>query len=154
MKKVILTLVAILGLGFAVTAQTSNAIGVRGAFGDKYGAELSYQQALGSNNRLEMDLGWYNAHDYGDYINLTGIYQWVWNIQGGLNWYAGLGANVGLWTGQNDDNIGVGFDGQIGIEYDFDIPFQISLDARPQWDVLGASSGFGYGAALGIRYRF
>lgn len=156
MKKLFLTLVVILGFGIASQAQVSSAIGIRGAFGNRYGAELSYQQALGSMNRLELDLGWYNSHDWNnDYVNLTGIYQWVFNITGGLNWYAGLGANVGMWLNSKENNIGLGLDAQLGIEYNIpSIPIQISLDARPQWDFLGAASGFGYAGALGIRYRF
>ena len=152
MKKFILVLVAVVALGFAGNAQ--NAIGVRGAFGNSTSAELSYLHGLGSANRLELDLGWHNFKDWGSYINLTGIYQWNFNISGGLGWFAGLGANVGLYTGRNDNNIGLGFDAQIGLEYKFNIPLQVSIDFRPQWDILGAGSGFGYGVALGIRYCF
>ena len=54
----------------------------------------------------------------------------------------------------NLTNIGLGFDAQIGLEYKFNIPLQVSIDFRPQWDILGAGSGFGYGVALGIRYCF
>ena len=135
MKKFILVLVAVVALGFAGNAQ--NAIGVRGAFGNSTSAELSYLHGLGSANRLELDLGWHNFKDWGSYINLTGIYQWNFNISGGLGWFAGLGANVGLYTGRNDNNIGVGFDAQIGLEYKFNIPLQVSIDFRPQWDILG-----------------
>jgi hypothetical protein len=51
---------------------------------------------LGSN-RLELDLGWRNRNDYknngydDNTIKLTALYQWVWNIDGGFNWYAGVG---------------------------------------------------------------
>ena len=63
--------------------------------------------------------------------------------------------DAGFWNGYEESNLGLGFLAQAGLEYNFQaIPFQITLDARPQWDVLGAASGFGYGIALGIRYRF
>ena len=70
----------------------------------------------------------------------------------------GIGANLGLYSGVNDpnykDGLGLGFVAQIGLEFNPSaIPFQFTLDARPQWDVIG-HSGFGYGLALGIRYRF
>lgn len=151
MKKVILILVAVLGFGFAASAQ--NWIGVRGAFGSSYGAELSYQHGFNANNRMELDLGW-NTHDHYGYYNLSAIYHWMGGIAGNLGWFAGVGANAGFWDG-SDSKIGLGFLAQAGLEYNFQaVPFQITLDARPQWDVLGAASGFGYGVALGIRYRF
>lgn len=152
MKKVFVLLFAVVALSFAGNAQ--NALGVRGAFGNSTAAELSYQHGLGSANRLELDLGWHNYEKWGSYINLTGIYQWNFNITGGLGWYAGLGANVGLFTGRDENNFGVGFDAQIGLEYKFAFPLQVSIDFRPQWDLLGAASGFGYGVALGLRYCF
>ncbi|MBR1834983.1 MAG: hypothetical protein IJ785_05720 [Bacteroidales bacterium] len=153
MKKVFVLLFAVVALSFAGNAQ--HAIGVRGAFGNSTAAELSYQQALGSANRLELDLGWHNYTEHGTYFNLTGIYQWNWNISGGLGWYVGLGANAGLYTGKyQDDNFGIGLDGQIGIEYKFSIPLQVSLDFRPQMDFLGHASGFGLGIALSLRYCF
>jgi hypothetical protein len=54
---------------------------------------------LGSNND-ELDLGWrrkdYNNNGYDDNaIKLAALYQWVWNIDGGFNWYAGVGGGVG-----------------------------------------------------------
>ena len=109
MKKVFVLLFAVVALSFAGNAQ--HALGVRGAFGNSTSAELSYQQALGSANRLELDLGWHNYKEWGTYFNLTGIYQWNFNISGGLGWYAGVGANAGLYTGKyNDDNFGIGLD--------------------------------------------
>ncbi len=156
MKKLVLIMVAVMGLAFAANAQ--NWIGVRGAFGSSTGAELSFQHGFNAHNRLELDLGW-NTHkvhetQYG-YYNLSAIYQWMGGIAENFGWFAGLGANAGYWNGYADDNIGLGFLAQIGLEYNFQaVPFQLTLDARPQWDVLGAASGFGYGVALGIRYRF
>ena len=152
MKKVILIMVAVLGLGFAANAQ--NWIGSRGAFGSSSGAELSYQHGFNPNNRLELDLGW-NTHNHYSYFNLSAIYQWTGGIVENFGWFAGLGANAGLWSGYSESSIGLGFLAQAGLEYNFQaVPIQITLDARPQWDVLGAASGFGYGIALGIRYRF
>lgn len=152
MKKVLLILVAVIGLGFTANAQ--NWIGVRGAFGSSYGAELSFQHGFNANNRLELDLGW-NRHSTYGYTNLSAIYQWMGTFVDNFGWFAGVGANAGLWSGYNNGSIGLGFLAQAGLEYNFQaVPFQITLDFRPQWDVLGAASGFGYAGALGIRYRF
>ena len=151
MKKLFLALVAVIAMAGAVNAQ--NALGVRGAFGSSNGAELSFQMGMGSN-RLELDFGWNTWENHG-YYNLSGIYQWTGSIAGNFGWYAGLGANLGYWDGVNEGNLGLGFLVQAGVEYDFQaLPLQVSLDVRPQWDVLGAHSGFGYGLALGLRYMF
>ncbi len=152
MKKVMLLLVAVLGLTFAVNAQ--NWIGVRGAFGSSYGAELSFQHGFNAHNRLELDLGW-NRHDTYGYYNLSGVYQWMGGIANNFGWFAGIGANAGLWDGYNDGKFGLGFLAQAGLEYNFQaVPIQLTIDFRPQWDVLGAASGFGYAGAFGIRYRW
>ena len=154
MKKIVLVLVAVFSMGMA-NAQIQD-LGVRGAFGSGAGAELSTMWGLGGN-RLELDLGWVSGPHWG-YANLTGVYQWTWALGSDFGWYAGLGANVGLYNGSNDehykDGLGLGFVAQIGLEFNPSaIPFQFTLDARPQWDVIG-HSGFGYGLALGIRHRF
>lgn len=148
-----LALVAISLIGFSqINPRT---IGVRLGGGSFVGGEISYQQKMGSANRAEFDLG-FGASDKHTRIYLVGIYHWLWNIEGGLNWYVGPGVGAGLYTYDNNDgfiNIAVG--GQIGIEYDFskkDVPFVLSLDARPMWDFLGDNAGLGWGAALGIRY--
>jgi hypothetical protein len=62
---------------------------------------------LGSNNE-QNDLGWrnrkdYNNNGYDDAIKLAALYQWVWNIDGGFNWYAGVGGGVGTF-GRDYDN--------------------------------------------------
>mgnify|MGYP003632582989 CR=1 FL=1 len=56
MKKLFLLSVALLGFAFASSAQeiSTNAIGLRLGDSDGFGAEISYQHALGDNNRLEL----------------------------------------------------------------------------------------------------
>lgn len=146
MKKAFLILVAIIGFAFAANAQN---LGVRlGTDG-----EVSYQQRLGTNNRLELDLGIGGFHYEFRYLSLTGVYQWHWYIVDKFGWYVGPGAQVSIVSTPDKStyfNIGVG--GQIGIDYEFGIPLQISLDARPMWNFLGTYSGFGWGACLGLRY--
>ena len=60
-------------------------------------AKFLIKRGIGSNNRLEFDLGWRNSKDV-DAFKLVGLYQWVWNIDGGFNWYAGAGAGIGSWN--------------------------------------------------------
>jgi hypothetical protein len=134
------------------------AIGLRlGGDGSINGAEISYQQKLSSINRLELDAG-FGASRKHNRMTFIAIYQWVWKIDGGFNWYAGPAAGVGLYSYIDEPGfINIGLGGQVGIEYDFNYlkkPFIISIDGRPMWDFLGGHAGFGWGASLGIRYTW
>ena len=162
MKKVLIVLIVLVGSIQFVNAQeiAENAIGVR--FGDNngIGGEISYQKKLNQFNRLEVDLG-YRDHDDYDAFKLTGIYQWVWNIDEGFNWYAGFGAGIGSWSygkgfmGDDDDGLFLNADGNVGIEYNFDIPILISLDFRPEIGILGDyGKDTDLDLALSIRYQF
>ncbi|MBN9284986.1 MULTISPECIES: hypothetical protein [Flavobacterium] len=164
MKKLFFSAFMLIGLAFGAQAQeiSKNALGLRLGDNDGFGGEVSYQRGLSKNNRLEVDLGWRNSK-HTDAFKLSGLYQWVWNIDGGFNWYAGVGAGVGSWSYENDYHVDVKDSGtfvfaagDIGIEYVFDIPLQLSLDFRPELyfndDYRG--DNFGPDIALGIRYRF
>ena len=162
MKKIILSAFMLLGLAFATQAQdiSKNALGLRLGDNDGFGGEVSYQRGLGDNNRLELDLGWRNSKHV-DAMKLVGLYQWVWNIDRGFNWYAGVGGGVGSWSYDNKYGDGSGTillaAGDLGIEYNFDIPIQISLDLRPEFYFNSndyREDNFGPDVALGIRYRF
>lgn len=165
MKKIILSAFMLIGLAFSAQAQdiSKNALGLRLGSNDGFGGEISYQRGLSDNNRLELDLGWRNSNNV-DAFKLTGVYQWVWNIDGDFNWYAGVGGGVGSWNVDNDNN---DFDndsrtfafvaGNLGIEYGFEeVPIQLSLDIRPELYFSDNFSGdnFGPDIALGIRYQF
>ena len=142
MKKFIMVIAAVLCLSSAAFAQ-SRALGVRAT----YGAELSYQHSIGSNF-VEADLGWFNNGFY-----LTGVYDFVFASEGNFNFYAGPGAAVGFYNDSETSGINLGIAGQLGLEYNFNIPLQLSLDWRPVFNFI--HGGFGWeGIALGIRYRF
>lgn len=152
----------LLGLAFSAQAQdiSKNALGLRIGDNDGLGTEISYQRGLGKNNRLELDLGWRSSNNV-DGFKLAGLYQWVWNIEGGFNWYAGAGGGVGTWSYEDNGNKDSGSyffaAGDIGIEYNFDFPLQLSLDFRPELyfnndDFI--DDNFGPDIALGIRYRW
>jgi hypothetical protein len=150
MKKIILLLIFTVSFVSALTAQAdSKAIGLRLG----YGAELSYQQPFGNANRLELDLG-LNYWGFG----LSGVYQWVWNLSEsspGFKWYAGVGAGLGSYHYSSTINsLGIGILGQIGIEYNFNIPLQLSLDYRPGIYIIPAFWGSYDGICLSARYRF
>ncbi len=160
MKKLVLTTLTIFTCIAFVSAQeiADNAIGLRLGDSDGFGTEVSYQRALGGNNRLEVDLGWRSGNNY-DGFKLTGIYQWVWQLDGRFNWYAGVGGGLGSYSvdrGPNDDyNDTFAFiAGDVGIEYNFNIPLLLSLDFRPELGFGDFRDDLGFDIALGIRYQF
>lgn len=163
MKKILLIAVAFIGGTLFMNAQeiSDNAIGLRIGDSDGFGAEVSYQRALGSNNRLELDLGLRDGSNY-DGFKLAGIYQWVWNIDGGFNWYAGPGAGLASYSYEypnmkKESQTFVFIGGDIGIEYVFDIPLMLSLDFRPELGLGNDkydNNDLGFDIALGVRYRF
>ena len=145
-------------LSATVFSQSSNsrALGVRFGGGDGVEAEISFQNYIGGNNRLEFDLGFFDD-DWNDGFKFTLMYHWVGNIEGGLNWYIGAGAldvkeNNNNWDRDYNDGLFLSANGQLGIEYNFPIPLQISLDARPEFGLINDDFDFGYG--LGVRYTF
>ncbi|GAB2770119.1 hypothetical protein [Salinimicrobium soli] len=155
MKKLILLTFCV--FGFALTSQAQsiadNALGLRLGDNDGFGTEISYQRGLSDNNRLEFDLGWRSRNNT-DAFRLTGLYQWVWNIEGGFNWYAGAGAGIGSVDNDDDSDFFALVAGDVGIEYDFDFPLLISLDFRPEIGFNDYNDDLGFDIALGVRYQF
>ncbi|WP_459209618.1 hypothetical protein [Aquimarina rhabdastrellae] len=136
-----------------------NAIGLRLGDNDGFGAEISYQRAIFSNNRLEFNLGWRDKRDF-DAIRSVGVYQWVFPIEGNFNWFVGPGVGVGLIDvdedriDRNDDEVFALIAGDIGIEYHFDFPLLISLDFRPEINFNNYDDDLNFDIALGFRYQF
>ncbi|MBD0832150.1 porin family protein [Aestuariibaculum sediminum] len=159
MKKLFLFAIAVLGFAFMSNAQdiSKHALGLRLGDSDGFGAEISYQHALGSNNRLEADLGWRDGNGF-DGFKLTGLYQWVFPLQNSFNWYVGAGGGLGSYDYDNEanDNDGtfVFLAGDIGIEYSFNIPLMLSLDFRPELGFGNHHDDLDFDIALGIRYQF
>ena len=93
MKRIIVGLSLIIGSIYTTSAQqiADNAIGLRFGGGNGVGGEISYQKALGENNRLEVNLGL--ANEFTNF-KATGLYEWVWNIEEQFNWYAGFGGGI------------------------------------------------------------
>ncbi len=153
----VFAIVAFCSLGTLNAQIQPHAIGLRLGSGSVTGAEISYQQRLSIINRLELDAG-FGASPVHNRMTFVAIYQWVWKINGGFNWYLGPAAGVGLYGYDDDpDMINIALGGQIGLEFDFnhlDTPLILSIDGRPMWDFLGDHAGFGWGTSLGIRYTW
>jgi hypothetical protein len=148
------------GFSFLSAQQIAdNAIGLRIGDNDGLGAEITYQKTLFANNRLEFDLGWRNSKSF-DAIKLAGLYQWVNTLDGDFNWFIGAGGGLGNVSFENkelNDGIFIFAAGNIGIEYNFDIPIVVSLDARPEIGLTGYddfNNNVDFDIALSIRYQF
>lgn len=173
MKKLFFILVAVIGLTTAASAQ-ENTFGLRAGFGAAFSPELSYQRFVGDINRLELDLGMRfrrnitrNTGDDATKIlypggpTLTAIYQWHWFLAGGFGVYGGPGVQLSIpaWH-----HFGLGLGGQIGFDYQFDAPFQIALDFRPIYNVIGQFKGVkedgkvriggGFDPSVGVSLRY
>lgn len=164
MNKLLIAVCFVTGFGFQSQAQSisEHAIGLRFGGNNGYGAEVSYQNALGDNNRLEIDLGFRN-NDRFDAFKLTGLYQWVWNIEGGFNWFAGIGGGLGSvnydesYRNDNfdgDNEVFIFGAGNIGVEYNFDFPLLVALDFRPEVGSGDYNDDLDFDLALALRYQF
>ena len=137
-----------IGMIASVNAQ-SNALGLRFNLVNA-GVEASYQNVLTNANRIEVNLGL----DLDRAFQASALYQWVWDLpqlEAGFKWYAGVGGSLILFGG----GFAIGMLGNVGIEYNFDFPLQLSLDMRPGFYLFNGGSDFAHGGvALGVRYKF
>ena len=161
MRNLFLSVFTIFAFVFTSEAQTfsDNALGLRLGDNDGFGAEVTYQRKLGDANRLEIDLGWRDANDY-DAIRVVGLYQWVWHLDGDFNWYVGAGGGLASYTletklpGGDDSETSLFIAGDIGIEYNFEIPLMLSIDFRPEIGLGEFKDDMDFDIALGLRYQF
>ncbi len=156
MKRIFLIAIAAMLLFPAIT-QAQRAIGLRFGGGNGVGTEISFQTPF-DRNRAEIDLG-FGSHSHYRFWSLTGLYQWVMPIDGGFYWYLGVGPTIGNWETRrgyyDDDGLFLAAALNAGVEYNFtEIPLQISIDTRPELGIVNRWESFGFGLALGIRYRF
>lgn len=129
------------------------------------GIEVSYQHSL-KENFIELDLG---VNGFSPNLNATTVYNFMkaqpkWSNRGQWGFYAGpgIGLGFGLASGLENDYkyFNAGFVGQIGLEYSFWFPLQISIDFRPQLGFITLSNIgthfyiSSYLPALSLRYRF
>jgi len=163
MKKIIFFLALSTVLSGTIRSQVSgSAIGLRAGYDAQ---EISYQQPLGQTIRLELTggantLGRNKTGKLCTGICLNGIIQWVNDLSSlstGLNWYLGLGTVVLDHGSFSHGLYGTGAMGQVGVEYNFNFRWQLSLDYRPGWYWLpGAGNIYRLSwnaPCVGVRYR-
>jgi hypothetical protein len=148
----------------------NSTIGLRLGDSDGFGAEISYQKSIGAYGRAELNIGYRDSREY-DAFKAVLLFQSVYNISGGLNWYYGFGGGAGSVKfesrpvasnsdiiEESEDGLFVLGAGDIGIEFNFDsIPLLISLDIRPEIGIIGYGGfddRFDFDVGLGIRYQF
>lgn len=192
MKRIILTISIILSVAAVASAQPRSA-GIR--LGGT-GIDATYQHSMNQNQFIEGNLGLdfgYNANGKAGF-KATAIYNFIWarpawTEQGSWALYAGPGVSLG---GVNDmavykfgkERLGyldggfmIALAAQVGLEYNFDFPLQLSLDIRPCFGLhvndgryysvidqenksYGSTVGFydngllGFAPTLSVRYRF
>lgn len=158
MKKTLLVIVAVLGFAFAASAQPK-AVGCRLG----YGLEASYQHYLGDPNFLEVNAGIWGLNHIG--FKATATYNFVfaqpdWTPRGSWSWYAGPGITLGTaYYNNKNGRFFCGVVGQVGLEYQFWFPLQLSADLRPtigfcdkEFYVNGLT--YGFVPTISVRYAF
>ena len=160
MRRLFLILIAVLASVFMASAQPK-ALGLRAGMD----CQLSYEHNMqGSADFLEVDLGAEFIYGYTVGLNAAAGYNFMlvqpkWTRKGQWGFYAGPAVKAGyLWVG---GYLAVG--AQVGLEYNFDIPLQISLDIRPAvgvamegktFSIYGAEAILGSIPCLSLRYLF
>lgn len=156
MKKAFLVLVALMSFTVLASAQPK-ALGVRIG----HGVDLSFENYVAGANFMEFELG---LDSYkGSAFHVDGIYNIMidqpdWTSAGKWGFYGGPGAGIALWNDPDlkSSNVYAGIVGNLGLEYTFNIPLQISLDVRPRlmFGDGGVWSDGIFSFGLGVRYAF
>jgi hypothetical protein len=158
MKKIALTILLSAFLLSTSYAQDYNTgIGLRGG----YANGITIKHFISSNAALEgiVATRW-------EGFQLTGLYEIhtkVFDTER-LNLYYGFGGHIGFWDGDNTSKYWgdpgesytvIGIDGILGLEYSFnEIPFNLSVDWKPAFNLAGHSGFWGDGGAFSLRYIF
>ena len=159
MRRFIFILIAIFASVFMAEAQPK-ALGVRAGMD----CQLSYEHGVSSGDFVEVDLGVEFIYGYAVGLNAAAGYNFMiaqpeWTQKGQWGFYVGPAVKVGyIWVG---GYLAVG--AQVGLEYNFDFPLQLSLDIRPAAGIAfeggtcrlyGAEAILGSIPCLSVRYRF
>lgn len=134
----------------AAQNKTANSVDYKTAVGVKLwtGGGITLKTFISDKNALEF-IGYFDR--YG--TRITGLYEIHGNLntEGGLKWYIGGGAHVGLYRGVT----AVGVDGVVGLDYKFsEMPLNIALDWQPSLEFgSGSRNGFHVNwGGLAVRY--
>ncbi len=135
-------------------SKSSNSPSYKTALGVKVwdGGGISFKHFVSTKNAVEL-IGYFWSRG----TRITGLYEIHSPISdaGGLQWYIGPGAHVGIYNTKYGDGAFIGLDGVLGLDYKFKkAPINMSLDWQPSFE-FGDNRGFvGSWGGLGIRYTF
>ena len=167
MRKKILTTIFIAVAAVSAASAQPRALGIRVGVS---GLEADYQHSFSKNQFLEGNFGLDFGYDANGApgVKATALYNFVWarpawTDKGKWALYAGPGATLGYVNdevhfkaadGVNivrylDNGFMLGICGQVGLEYTFWFPLQLSVDLRP---VIGMHINSGYTAHDGTHY--
>ncbi len=158
MKKALLILTVLIGSAAATFAQPKS---IGGRLGN-YGIDVSYENyVMGGSDFLEFGLGLDNGFSTSSF-HVDGIYNFMivqpdWTPKGKWGFYAGPGASLAVWENDEDENtVYAGFVGNVGLEYTFWFPLQLSVDFRPRlmFGDGGLRSDGPFTLGIGVRYAF
>lgn len=157
-KYILLTFLIVSICGSDASAQrTENLIGLRGGFAPG----ITFQHYLSGDRAVEVILSNFRGGAF-----ITGLYQIhtpAFDVDN-LYWFYGAGAHLGFYRYRDggrwsdpyfDDGLLLGIDGIIGLEYFFaDIPFQLSVDWKPAFNIVGYTGFLVSDGAVSVRYCF
>ena len=153
MKK-ILFIVAVLIVSISVS--NAQELGIR--FGDVSGGSVAVDGVFstGEFSRIHADIS------FGDGVGADVLWDFLYQPLGDdFNWYVGVGPYLGIFDTNNDKEDGddtefnLGVVGEIGIEYRFNgVPISLSVDYRPQFEIVDETSFHWGGYGFNVRYIF
>lgn len=162
MKKAFLVLAILVGSAALTFAQPKSIGGRLGNYGIDVSIDVSYENyVFGGADFLEFGLGLDNGFSTSSF-HVDGIYNFMilepdWTPVGHWGFYAGPGASVAVWKNSDDENtVYAGFLGNVGLEYTFNFPLQLSIDFRPRlmFGDGGLRSDGPFTLGIGVRYAF
>jgi len=147
-KRILLKVVLVTALFTSMSVVSQNiskdALGIKLSKYGNHDAEISWQHKLTDVTRTELNLGFQD-----DGFKVSGLHEWVWELDKNLFWYAGAGLAL-----DSMEHVYVSVIGNVGVEYNFSFPLQISLDVQPGVVILGDFLETDkIPLSFGIRYR-
>jgi len=149
MKKTNFLVVFLVGFTFLAKAQNyKTAVGVRlGPNTAAISGGFTAKHFINENTALEGIIGINNG------LGICGLYEKHFNIEAvnNLQWFAGFGGYVAF----NNNNTFIGGAGIVGLDYKFEeIPLNLSLDWKPELNIISKVNFESSGIGLSARFTF
>lgn len=159
--KVMKTLILLIGLSLSTIClgqDYKTALGIKGGYFFTGSGAISLKHFMSTFDAVEVNLGAGRNH-----LWVQALYERNQSFAGaeGLDWYWGVGGDLGVWSTERYPYRDVyytgawgGFDALIGLEYTVpSLPLNFALDAGPSIRLF-PYVGVGVSSALAVRYAF